>query len=103
MTVQTESLLPYQATVKTPRPAWLETIRMYSPGYVASVNGQTAALEKSPQGLVMIPVQAGTSLVELVYVGPPLLRAAFWLASLAWSSLLLFILLKPRLTGPPLR
>ncbi|HKB92078.1 MAG TPA: hypothetical protein VKC60_16295, partial [Opitutaceae bacterium] len=92
--ISVHSLIPYRATIRTTQSAWLETIRMYSPGYAAKVNGQTVQPTKSPQGLVMIPVPEGTSEVELSFVGPPLLRAAFWTALAAWATLPL--ILSPR-------
>ena len=87
--VRIDSLLPYRSTVRTPQPAWLETPRMFLPGYSASVNGQPAEVRDSPQGLVMVRVPAGEIRVELRYDGPVLVRGAFCLSSAAWMALLL--------------
>ncbi|MBC7365485.1 MAG: hypothetical protein H7343_01525 [Undibacterium sp.] len=43
----------------------------------------------SPQGLAMLRVPAGTSRVELRYVGPWQVRVAFWLSGAAWVAPLL--------------
>lgn len=85
--VQTESLLPYRALVRASTSAWLETPRMFLRGYEAAVAGKTAEVRKSPQGLVMIRLPAGEAKVELRYVGPPIVRIAFWVACFAWVGI----------------
>lgn len=97
--VQTESLLPYRALVRSPSSAWLETPRMFLPGYVATVDGRTAEVRPSPQGLVMIRVPAGVSRVSLAFTGSPLLRTAFWLAAASWISLPVLFLVRRRIVG----
>lgn len=100
--VQTESLLPYRATVHSPADAWLETPRMFLPGYTAIVNGSPAEVRPSRQGLALVRVPAGASRVSLGFTGPPLVRAALWLAAASWLSLPAFLLLRRRETkrGP---
>jgi hypothetical protein len=78
--VQVRSLIPYQARVTSPTPAWLETPRMHQRGYAATVNGQVAHVQPSPEGLVCVRVPAGVSDVKLAYVAPAGLQAAFWLS-----------------------
>jgi hypothetical protein len=82
--IRTYSLIPYRAEVRSPRPALLETPRMFIPGYAASVDGAPVAVRKSAEGLVEFSVPQGASQVELRYPGPFLLRAAFWLNASAW-------------------
>lgn len=82
--VRVDSLIPLAALVRSPAPALLETPRMLVPGYVATVNGLPAPVRKSPQGLVSFPVPAGTSRIELRFVGPLALRLAFWSSFCAW-------------------
>jgi hypothetical protein len=43
---------------------------------------------RSPDGLVMVPVSAGLSRVDLSYVGPTALRVAFWVTLLSWIAVL---------------
>ena len=97
--VQTESLLPYRAIVRSPSSAWLETPRMFLPGYAASINGRAAEVRPSPQGLVMIRVPAGASEVSLAFTGSLLLRTALWLAAASWVSLPVLFLIRRRIAG----
>jgi len=82
--VRVESLIPYQATVRSPQPALLETPRMFVPGYAAFVNGSPVPVRKSAEGLVAFPVPSGTCQVELRFAGPKLLRIVFWLNAGGW-------------------
>jgi hypothetical protein len=72
--------IPYKARVQSPSEAWLETPRMFQPGYQATVNGKTATVAKSPEGLVMVPVPAGPSRVILSYQPPRVLVVSYWLS-----------------------
>jgi hypothetical protein len=82
------SLVPFRVAVKAARGGWMETPRIFIPGYSATVDGKMAAPQRSPDGLVMLRVPAGRSELELRYVGPPLLRAAFWVTLGGWLILL---------------
>ncbi len=85
--VVVEKWAPYQARVTAPVSAFLETPRIFTNGYRALVNGQVVEVSKSPDSLVMLPVPAGVSQVELSYVGPAPLRLAYFLSLLGWISL----------------
>jgi hypothetical protein len=85
--VSVESWIPYTARVDTPRPAFLETPRMYLRGWRARVNGHWATPLQSPDNLVMIPLNAGTSRVILEYFAPLPLTLAFWACALGWTAL----------------
>jgi hypothetical protein len=98
--VRMESLLPYRAAVRSPAAAWLETPRMYLPGYTAIVDGSVAEVQRSRQGLAMIRVPPGVSHVSLSFTGPPILRAALWLAAAAWIGLPALVLLSRRKAPP---
>lgn len=76
-----ESLVPLAVTVQAPAAGFLETPRVFVPGYAATVNGVPARVGVSPAGLVMVPVPPGSSKVRLDYPGTPLLHAAFWLTT----------------------
>lgn len=82
-----ESWTPYRARVTSPADAWLETPRIFISGYRASVDGRAVEPRRSPEGLVMIPVSAGTQRAELSYEGPLALRLAYWTALAGWIGL----------------
>ena len=82
--VELQSLLPLRSRVTAAAPGYLETPRIFMPGYAATVNGRAVRVQPSPERLVMLPVPAGTSQVELRYPGPPIVRWAFWLGCLGW-------------------
>jgi hypothetical protein len=67
---------------------------MYLPGYVATVNGSTAEVRASRQGLAMIRIPAGASQASLAFTGPRLLQLALWLAPAAWLGLLAMLALR---------
>lgn len=81
--VRVGSLLPYRASVRASEPLWLETPRAYQPGYVARVGGRPAEIRASAEGLVCVPVPIGESQVEIEYLAPPGLQAAFWVSLVA--------------------
>ncbi len=86
--ISVEKWTPYEARVAAPTSAYLETPRMFTNGYRARVNGREVAVSRSPDALVMFPVPAGESHVELFYAGPLLLRLTYFLSLAAWIALL---------------
>lgn len=78
--VRVTSWAPYRAEVTAPAASWLETPRMYQAHFRASANGADAEVRKSARGFVQIRVPAGPSAVELRFVAPAGLVAAFWLS-----------------------
>lgn len=88
--IRTTSLIPYRAEVSAPGPAFLETPRMFIPGYRATVNGHPQAALMSPNQRVMVPVSAGENRVTLKYVGTPSLLTALAVSGVAWLVLLLW-------------
>lgn len=82
--VEVQSLLPLRCRVTATAAGYLETPRIFLPGYTATVNGQSVRVQPSPQGLLMVPVFAGISQVEVRNPGPRIVRWAFWLGSLGW-------------------
>jgi hypothetical protein len=91
-----DSLHPYKITVQTKTDSWLETPKIFLPGYDAEINGRRVPVERSPDGLVMIAVPAGQHQVSLNYVASPALRAGFWIMILSGFSLILFGLWRQR-------
>ena len=81
------SLLPFEAVVQSQQPAFLETPKVFVPGYSATLNGHPTMAVKSGNGLVAVPVPAGLSLVRVDYPGVPLLRLAFWVSAIGWVGL----------------
>jgi hypothetical protein len=77
---------PYEASVESlVAGAWLETPRLWVPGYRASVNNQRAQVSRSVDGRVMIRLEAGSNRVLLTYPGPVLLRLAYYAALISWA------------------
>lgn len=91
--LQLHGLIPFRLTVRSESPAWLETPKLFLPGYRARVDGHRVPVALSPDGLVMLPVPAGVSQVELAYPGPFALRAVFWVGVAAWLMLAAYLLL----------
>lgn len=75
--------IPYRAEVDAPPGAWLETPRMYQPGYRALVDGRMVETIRSPEGLVAVPVPTGRSTVVVTYQPPPLLALSYGISLLA--------------------
>lgn len=85
--IAVDSLIPLRARVHAATVGYLEVPRMFVRGYAASVNGRPVYVQASPDGLVLLPVPAGDSQVEVTYPGPRMLRAAFWTAFAAWLGI----------------
>lgn len=81
------SWIPLEVDVDSPSSAWLETPRMFQPGYRARVNGASVPVRPSREGLACVPVPAGRSRVDLAYAAPPGLRALFALSALSIAAL----------------
>ena len=84
--IKITSLAPYRASVETAQPALLETHRFFARGYRALVNGHAVPVTESPGHLAMLPLDSGRNEVRLDYVGPPLVRAAFWVSAFSWIA-----------------
>jgi hypothetical protein len=86
--IKVESWIPYRARVTSTDSAWLETPRMYQKAYLARVDGNPSEIRKSPNGLAMIAVPAGTSHVELDLRTPIALQGVFWMSFLTIIGLI---------------
>ena len=84
--VVVESLVPLRARVHAESAGYLEVPRMYLDGYRATVDSRPVFVQASPDALVLLPVPAGESRVEVRYVGSRLLRLAFWLTCAGWCT-----------------
>ena len=98
--LQLLSVHPFQIVVRSQTNTWLETPKIFLPGYEAQINGRPAPVERSPDGLLMIPVPAGQHRVHLSYVGPTSLRIAFWFTLGAWLAFFGFWFWRRRWTKP---
>jgi hypothetical protein len=96
-----ETWAPYRARVNAPSAALLETPRLFTAGYRARVNGATVPVTKSPDALVMFPVPAGESSVELSYPGTPVLRLAYFASFAGWLAFAAVCLLRRRRAAGP--
>ncbi len=84
-----ETWTPYQAEVRSPAPAFLETPRIFVVGYHAlGERRANAPVSRSPGGLVMFPVPAGESRAQLVYTGPRGLRVGYFFSLAAWVGVI---------------
>jgi hypothetical protein len=85
--VKVSAWMPYRATTTVAvAGAWLETPRMYIPGYAATVNGRKTKVSPSPNGQVAVLLQPGENDVVLRYPGPWILRLSYWIALLTWAT-----------------
>lgn len=85
--IKISSLIPYSALIEVKAPVFLETHRLYFPGYHASVNGNAVPVARSPEGMAMIPLTPGQNNVTMEYAGTPLMRLAFWVSTISWVGL----------------
>ncbi|HVT73222.1 MAG TPA: hypothetical protein VHD61_08805 [Lacunisphaera sp.] len=83
-----ESLVPYRAIVRAPAASYLETPRLYYPGYHARVDGREAPVERSPDSLVMVRMEPGRHTLELTYAAPLAARLAYGLSAAGWLGFL---------------
>jgi hypothetical protein len=85
--VRIVSWIPYRARTRlSAAGGWLETPRVYVPGYAATVNGRPARLLRSSDGLVAVALEPGENDVTLRYPGPWILRAAYFTSLLTWLA-----------------
>ena len=85
--ILTHSVLPYQATVKSPSNTWLQTPRMAARDYHATVDGVPTQTKRAPDGLLWVAVPGGEHFVKVVFVAPIELQLAYWVSLLAWSAI----------------
>lgn len=82
-----QTLVPLRLQVRAATAGYLETPRMYLPGYAAFVDGRPVRTQRSPERRLMLPVTAGDHGVEIRYAGSDLLLGTFWLSALGWCGL----------------
>ncbi len=86
--IKLRALVPsLRADVQAAEDGWLETPRMYVPGYVGYVDGALVYPRRAADGRTLVPVPAGHHQVELRYTAPRLLRSAVWVSLGGWAAL----------------
>ena len=89
--IRLASLTPFHAFVAANRDCYLETPKLYVPGYNAFVDGTSAAFTRSSSGLIAIPLSKGEHDVSLIYAGSRLLRWSYNSSAAAWLVLLVIV------------
>ena len=82
--LRTDSLRPYRVTATVAEPGWIETSRVWLPGYRARLDGVPVEVRSSKQGLAMVAVGPGLHRVALDYVGTGKLWLALIVSGLTW-------------------
>lgn len=87
--IRVHSLVPLRVSALSPEGgSLLGTPRMFVEGYEARVNNQPVDIVITPDRLVGIPLPSGPTEVELVFKGTALLRGSYWVAWLAWITVI---------------
>ena len=82
--VRVDSLRPYKVTATVPAAGWIETSRVWLPGYTAKLDGKPVELKRSHRGLAMAAAGPGRHELELDYTGTGRLWFALWVSALMW-------------------
>jgi hypothetical protein len=82
--VRLDSLVPLHVHVSAGAGGYLESPRLFVPGYRAIVDGRPAPVWKSSSGLVAVHLDRGEHDVILAYPGGRLLRWTFFGTAFAW-------------------
>lgn len=99
--VRTDSLIPYRVTATAKEGGWIETARVWLPGYQAKLDGKRVPVEISPQGLAMVEVASGPHQLELRFVGTAKLWTALVVSALTWLGWLAVMLRRCRCEPNP--
>lgn len=93
--IHIQSFTPYLAFIKTKSErTYLDTGKIYYPGYKAYVNGKEVSVLKTQNKTVMIPLDnKGRQHIKLLYEGTPLMQAAFYFSGVIWILIGLYFLL----------
>jgi hypothetical protein len=94
--IKLKNLIPLVADIDSPVAGFLETPRVFIPGYRGTVNGVLTSLVCSAAGLVAVPISAGHQHVVVDYPGSMILKLLYFtsmasfavaLAGVAWIVL----------------
>jgi hypothetical protein len=91
--IQILSQTPFHARVCAERDCYLETPKLYLPGYQAVVDGKPAPVVRSGEGLVAVPLSRGEHQVTILFPGSRLLRWSYTGSAIAWLGLGVIVML----------
>jgi hypothetical protein len=101
LVIRVGSWTPFSAAVTADRACFLETPKLFVPGYQALVDHAPEAVIKSANGLVTVAVPRGEHLVQIAYRGSAALRASYYVSMAGWLAVLGFVgVLAFHLEGP---
>jgi len=86
--VRLRSLLPTVVEWDADRSGWLESPKLWIPGYAARIDGWPSETIRSAHGLVAVAVPAGRHTVTFTYPGSLALRVSYVISIGAWLTLL---------------
>ncbi len=89
--IRLASLTPFHAFITADRDCYLETPKLFVPGYRAYVDNVPTVFWRSTNGLIIIPLGKGEHEVTLAYVGSRVLRWSYFGAAAAWLAVLSMI------------
>jgi len=87
--VRIRQLMPTVLELDAEREGWLESPKVWIPGYAAQVDGQSVPVRRSAHGVVAVPVPAGRHVVALAYRGSWALRLSYMVSLAAWLMVIL--------------
>lgn len=90
--VRVHGWLPYVSSTFAPEPAWLETPKMWTTGYHAVVNGRPVTVARSPDDLVLVPLEVGPNEIRLEFSPGWLVWCAYFSALFSGMALVVWAL-----------
>lgn len=91
-----ESYTPYRAKVITkPDHKYIEIIKLFKPGYIATVNGEESPVIESAHKTIIIPLKSsGLNKIELLYKGTFGIRVSFYISAVSWCFVVVFLMMQ---------
>jgi hypothetical protein len=103
--IAVQSWVPYRLLTDAASSSYLETPRVWLPGYRARINGKTVPAERSADNRVMFKIPAGHADITIKYAPSLLLEVHYWVTVGGWAVCLLglggVLLVKSRETEAP--
>lgn len=92
--IAVESYTSYRAKVTTkPDHKYIEIIKLFTPGYVAKVNGEESPIIESEHKTIIIPLKSsGLNKIELSYIGTLGMRVSFYISAVSWCLVVAFLM-----------
>lgn len=91
-----ESYTPYRVKVITePGHKYIEIVKLFKPGYIARVNGEETTIIESERKTIIIPLKkSGLNKIELSYIGTLWMRVSFYISTISWCLVVVFLMTK---------